>query len=479
MAAGLEEKSISNKIFKHCVLINIDGCRRDLLYEMIDSGELPVFGRLFGHGLRFTNATTVFPTITFAAQASGITGAYPANHGILSNMWMDRGKTDPPIYNYTDNFFHAADVYGYSLIGLPRIFFSNTNKPGLADRHLSKEIETIYQSAGRKNMRSVVAFHQFARGAEKRIRPKPLDMIRYFFGNIFPGQFSVFDESMTVRLINEMKKNDPPEILFIYFAPSDGAGHWWGADGQRWYLSHIVEDKLERITDLLKKKSVMETTLFVLFSDHGHSDVAQDQEHCISLKWISDIIRKSSKYTKISTRKSVGNDVVIGMEGGMAGLYLKDTPNGSWKDFPPPENLSPICRGFSGHLGNRLGAIVYRNSEDGKFALYPGENPMDIDLEETVRKINREYIHPGAPDIMIFSNYNKGYHFFKKPINAMHGNINPGDMAIPLIFAGNGIKKGQSNKPISIVDIAPTVASLMDFEMENVDGDVIERGGLE
>lgn len=479
MAAGLEKNSISNKIFKHCVLINIDGCRRKLLYEMIDSGELPVFERLFEKGLRFTNATTVFPTTTFATQASGITGTYPFRHGILSNMWMDRSKTDPPIYNYTDNIFHAADVYGYKLIGLPRIFFSNTNKPGLADRHLSKKIETIYQSAGRKNMRSVVAFHQFARGAGKRIRPMPSDMIRYFFGNIFPGQFSVFDESMTVRIIDEIEKNDPPEILFIYFAPSDGMGHWWGADGQRRYLTHIVEDKLERITDLLEKKSVMDNTLFVLFSDHGHSDVTPDREHCISLRWVSDIIRKSSEYKKISTRKSRGNDVVIGMEGGMAGLYLKDAPGGSWKDFPPPENLMPICREFSGYLGNRLGAIVYRNSEDGIFALYPGENPMDIDLEETVRKINREYIHPGAPDIMIFSNYNKGYHFFKKPISAMHGNINKGDMAIPLIFAGNGIKKEISDKLVSIVDIAPSVASLMGLEMENVDGDVIKRGGLE
>ena len=98
---------------------------------------------------------------------------------------------------------------------------------------------------------------------------------------------------------------------------------------------------------------------------------------------------------------------------------------------------------------------------------------MNVDLEEMVKKINKEYIHPGVPDIMLFSNYNKGYHFYKQPISAMHGNINRGDMAIPLIFCGNGIKKGTSDKSVSIVDITPTIASLMGFNMDNVDGEVI------
>jgi arylsulfatase A-like enzyme len=74
---------------------------------------------------------------------------------------------------------------------------------------------------------------------------------------------------------------------------------------------------------------------------------------------------------------------------------------------------------------------------------------------------------------MLFSSYDEGWHFYKQPIKATHGNINSGDLEIPIIFAGKGIKKGIDDNPASIVDVAPTVASLLGFEMNRIDGKVL------
>ena len=457
----------------NCVIINIDGCRRDLLYRLLDEGKLPVLGSLFKEGMRFSNASTVFPTATFPTQASAITSVYPSKHGVLSNTWMDRQKDDCPLYNYTENFFHAARVYKYSLLGFPSIFFAENDSDGMADEHLSTSVKTLYQEAKESKISSMTAFHQFVRGVDKWIRPKPLDMIGYFFGNIYPDFFRYFDESLVSRVIKELENGFLPRILFLYFAPSDGAGHWRGAEGQEWYLTQVVEEKLGRLIRTLEKKRGLDSTLFVIFSDHGHSDVTKDKRHCIQLKEITDVLRQFKGYEKISTEETHGKNCVIVLEGGMAPIYIKSRNSSGWKTLAEPDELEPFCRKFETELKGKLGAIAYRDTFAGKYRFLPGENPMNLSMKKMEEKINREYWSGNSPDIMLFSNYADGYHFYKEPLMSIHGNISATDFNIPLIIAGKGMEKGLNSQETSIVDIAPTVASLMGFSMKKTDGKII------
>jgi arylsulfatase A-like enzyme len=48
-----------------------------------------------------------------------------------------------------------------------------------------------------------------------------------------------------------------------------------------------------------------------------------------------------------------------------------------------------------------------------------------------------------------------------------HGNWNPYDSHIPLVFMGWGIKSGTSNKTHYMTDIAPTLAALLHIQMPN------------
>ena len=48
-----------------------------------------------------------------------------------------------------------------------------------------------------------------------------------------------------------------------------------------------------------------------------------------------------------------------------------------------------------------------------------------------------------------------------------HGSGYTYDTHVPLIFYGHGIKKGSSNDPTTIVDIAPTVSSLLGIPNPN------------
>ncbi|MCE1246723.1 MAG: alkaline phosphatase family protein [Firmicutes bacterium] len=443
------------------------------MYRLIDESRMPVLGKLPGGSLRFANAETVFPTATFAAQASGLTGVYPCRHGIMSNMWMDRRGEETPVYDYTGSFFDAAKVYRYNLIGFPTLVFADTVETGLADSHLSDGVKTIYQAAAENNLTSVTAFHQFEKGASRRVRPRPSDMIRYFFGNYFPGQFEVFDESMTTRLITDMQEHGTPDIIFIYFAPADGTDHWQGEKGQEKYLEEVINFKLERIIEFIKEKREPDSTLYVVYGDHGHSDVSEDKEHCISVKWMSSVIGSVPGFERISHHSARGKDALIAPEGGMAAIYLKKPGCPNWGVLPDEEICRKTAENFIREGNGRLGAVAYRTGESLEYRLLAGNNPMNINTDAIISKINREYRHINAPDVMLFSNYSEGWHFYKQPLMATHGNINPGDLEIPVIFYGKGIKSKIDTIPVQIVDIAPTIASAMGFSMDNTDGKVL------
>ena len=57
-----------------------------------------------------------------------------------------------------------------------------------------------------------------------------------------------------------------------------------------------------------------------------------------------------------------------------------------------------------------------------------------------------------------------------------HGSGYSYDTHVPIIFYGNGIKKGVSKKRYTITDIAPTIANLLRIEAPNgTNGEIIDE----
>jgi predicted AlkP superfamily pyrophosphatase or phosphodiesterase len=69
----------------------LDGVNPNVLYEMIDAGDLPHLGRIADRGTTFRHgAVSSLPTVTLANHTSALTGCHPGHHGILHNAWWDR-----------------------------------------------------------------------------------------------------------------------------------------------------------------------------------------------------------------------------------------------------------------------------------------------------------------------------------------------------------------------------------------------------
>ncbi len=73
-----------------------------------------------------------------------------------------------------------------------------------------------------------------------------------------------------------------------------------------------------------------------------------------------------------------------------------------------------------------------------------------------------------------------GYIWSGGELQASHGSANPEDQAVPLVFFGSGVPARMVTRPVSTVDIAPTLAALLGIAPdETLDGhalsEVLER----
>ncbi len=84
----------------HVVGFLFDGTNANVLYDLIERGEVPNVARILdmGSALRY-GAISSLPTVTLANHTSILTGAFPGHHGILHNAWYDRERREQIITN--------------------------------------------------------------------------------------------------------------------------------------------------------------------------------------------------------------------------------------------------------------------------------------------------------------------------------------------------------------------------------------------
>ncbi|MFH1403650.1 MAG: CARDB domain-containing protein [Candidatus Altiarchaeota archaeon] len=150
-------------------------------------------------------------------------------------------------------------------------------------------------------------------------------------------------------------------------------------------------------------------------------------------------------------------------------IYLKG--DGGWGSYPSEElveraglafyNLSAVKYVLvrAGGPGNEY-KWMFRNGNmwDTKYLSYPS-------AKERIEGLNSER----SGDIILLANYDDGYYFDANPVKGEHGNLNDEDTYTPLIFSHPqlaGCNFGHARN----IDIAPTIAHLMGFEMPGADG---------
>lgn len=369
------------------VLLVIDGLRQQALHDVLvnSPASAPNLTKLVGglamrsaeargmkwtqfdHGLAMTEATTVFPPVTFAGNAAIFAGAEMADLKMAGNEWFDRTLPEPYKFAFT------GDNLGLTGIGDSHASFT----AGRAnERLLASGVPTIYADAAQKHgVESAVHHSMYYGDGNKAAAWKPytwgIDEVAYYlspFTEMSDGSMATkAAETMSTTVLtpgdrstSSLRRSPNLGLVTLYWAGLDHLSHIWSQspvtsepktvpERQKKYLGDAFDNQLGRFLDSLNDAEY-KNACFLLTADHGHTDMGpHDELHHFGttrtqprLGKLHDLLFEFGYVPQGTYRVEEGDrqfprgggryhslTAVVGLDGGMAHVYLRKLKEGA------------------------------------------------------------------------------------------------------------------------------------------------------
>ena len=509
--------------------IVIDQMRYDYLTRFADRYGKDGFNRILKNGFSLENAYYNFtPTYTAVGHASIYAGTSPNNHGIISNNWYDKvlkksiycvddanyktigndgivgqksphrlytttvadqlqlaqnmqgktigiaikdrsailpvGHTANAAYWYdagNKNQWITSSFYMGELPDWVKAFNSN-NK---ADEYLNETWETLYdintysQSRADNNI-----YENNLNGQEKPVFPKVLKKLRELNDNfsliktIPAGNTYTVDFAKAVIKGEQLGKSEFTDFLAVSFSSTDYVGHRYGVASVETEDTYLRLDKdLAHFFNFLDTEVGKENYTLFLTADHAAVHVPSYlQSLKIPAHYISTA--KLKKFLSDITQKYFNSKELI-----------ENVSN--YQIFLNQEKIEAL--GFNKNtVAQRLADEVL--SFDKIYKAVTAETLQTTNFTEGIMHSLQQGYNPKFSGDVLMIPYPATLNYSRK--GTSHGSGYSYDTHVPVIFYGNGIKKGASKKTYKIIDIAPTISNLLKIEAPNgTSGKIIEE----
>ena len=509
--------------------IVIDQMRYDYLTRFADRYGKDGFNRILKNGFSLENAHYNFiPTYTAVGHASIYAGTSPNNHGIISNNWYDKvlkksiycvddvnyktigndgivgqksphrlytttvadqlqlaqnmqgktigiaikdrsailpvGHTANAAYWYdagNKNQWITSSFYMEELPDWVKAFNSN-NK---ADAYLNEAWETLYdiktysQSRADNNI-----YENNLNGQEKPVFPKNLKKLREQNDNfsliktIPAGNTYTVDFAKAVIKGEQLGKSEFTDFLAVSFSSTDYVGHRYGVASVETEDTYLRLDKdLGHFFNFLDTEVGKENYTLFLTADHAAVHVPS---YLQSLKIPAHYINttKLKKFLSDITQKYFNSKELI-----------ENVSN--YQIFLNQEKIEAL--GFNKNtVAQRLADEVL--SFDKIYKAVTAKTLQTTNFTEGIMHSLQQGYNPKFSGDVLMIPYPATLNYNRK--GTSHGSGYSYDTHVPVIFYGNGIKKGASKKTYKIIDIAPTISNLLKIEAPNgTSGKIIEE----
>jgi predicted AlkP superfamily pyrophosphatase or phosphodiesterase len=260
----------------------------------------------------------------------------------------------------------------------------------------------------------------------------------------------------------ELGTDEWPDFLCISYSATDYCAHQFGIHAAETEDMYVRMDReLARFFEYLDRKFGKDNVLVFLTADHGG---AETPAHLNQLRIpagvfpenpLEDLLEKS-----LTQKFGVTGDLIQAVENQQIWL--------NWKALSELKlNPDAVTKVIKDQLRGQPG--IYDVLTRAELNLLPAEYPFVSEL--------RRGIHPRRSGDILYL-LDPAWHaddkYFGKG-GTTHGSPYPYDTHVPLLWYGGQIQAGKSYKPVSITDIAPTLAaSLRIMEPNSTTGKIIE-----
>jgi len=430
-----------------------DGMRPDL----ISAALTPNLHAFAARSAVYRRATGVFPSVTRPTTSSVSTGAYPAGHGVLSNLFVGPPGDRTPIDTGA-----RADLERLRAVNDGRILLLPTLAEALADagkRLVVMGSGTTGQATLLDPERTATTIHT------EFTSPAPLmATLSERFGmpptKTIPVQAA--HEWLTDVLLEYVLPDLAPDVVLMWLCEPDASQHARGLGSPEARAATRGNDtRLGRILAAVAAGDV--PTTVIVASDHGHSTVTGmvRAEHALADAGFAGPLNNGTMH--LSER-------MILIEDGPGAATLRDDV-GTWLREQP-----------------WVGAFVdwsQRDAADGTLTpafIWNGRDPSSLPYAPAFTYSHAWDNTSNAHGISgsALTGYSAGLADLERlqgpvvgltRLTSTHGTLSPRDQRTVLIIGGNDARPGTLDLPAGVIDIAPTILALFGLPpLPNADG---------
>ncbi len=418
----------------HVVLVSIDGLAA--FYFDDPRAPMPTMRRLAREGARAQGMITSFPSVTWPSHTSLVTGVSPARHGILGNSVID-AKTGAEVTYIGDPVFtkaecvrvptiydavhqagmRTASVIWPATVGAPTLRWAipDTNRENVLLRHTTPGLAEELESAG-LSIRKLGAW-----GWNK--------------------DYASIRDSLYTRITTHLVGKHQPHLTLLHLISLDGFEHNYGPSVEEAYWAvGFADDRIREIWEALQRPPLAGKSTLIVVSDHGFAEYTK-------------VIRPNVLLKEMGLAASAGGRPRARFHsmGGSGGLYLFEQAGRA---------------GLLASLKDRLAAVegvdrVMTAAEFTRLGLpEPAANSQQGDLMLSARA-GYSFSSESEGELVTTLKERRGTHGHLPQQPILHATF---------IAAGAAIRPGVSLKVISNLDVAPTIATILDVKLAGVEG---------
>ena len=416
-------------------------CETDVAYMR----TLKNFGWILENGALVREMLPVYPSFTYPCHVSIMTGCYPNKHGIPHNEQVKAGVHPVPWYSkrsMVKKKFLAeyAKEHGYStcLINWP------VSEGADVDINLPMCLPPRYRGDNPR---------MFYEGSTSK---EVLDRYFWKYGYLLCGcnkilnsSYDDFTNAVSPDIIRDYGQ---PDVMFVKMCDLDTVRHKLGVDNDSAKLQLQKHDcELGVLMESIRRYGDFEHTNFIIMGDHGQTDVER-------------VLNFNRVLQEKGLQKLDENGYLESFD-----AYCHSTGGCGWIELSDPadeELRQKVYRVLleakdSGKYG--LGYVFTKEEADERFHL---TGPFDFIIEGE-EPLSFGY-DPAAP---LFTKAAPGDY---KTAPGTHGGLPWRDHRTTFFACGPAFKKGAVIEQACLVDEAPTMAKILGFEMEDIDGKCLD-----
>lgn len=424
---------------KYLIVISFDAVSEEDLEFL---SKQPNFSKLIKNGALIKNVESVYPSLTYPAHVTIVTGKYPKNHGVINNTVLDFKNDNPDWYWYRkyikgDTIFDLAEKSGMKTCSILW--------PVTARSKITYNMPEIFCTKRYDN--------QILKSALAGSKIYQVNMNKRF-GYLRQGMEEPYLDNFATEVAKKTIRELKPNLILLHLIDSDSQKHKYGIENKEVIESLKRHDeRLGEIIESLKLAGIYEDSTIIALGDHSQINV----NNVIKLNSIlmkNDLINVNGN--KIKSYKAIAKSC-----DGSSYIYLKNK-----NDVETRKKVRDILNELKNKYSNVI-EEVYNNEEIKNLG-------ADINASFMIEAKRGYYFIDDflGEAIEVIDESSK----IKHKLRASHGYLPSRDNYKTFFIAyGKTIKKGVVLEKGKLINHGPTIAKILDIDLRDCDGIVEER----